>query len=257
MLARIIERVRRNITARELRRMPALKIGLAAIDMCWLNGAASKDFPAEEKTTVSEQMADAITKIALSADPRMTNREALTNSVIELARFQVLVISPAPADDATGLRGQAGITGELKERLLDLSHTDDDLVEVFSTFDTPRSWDEAWSTVLLVYRASWARAHVFHLLREAFGDMNPADDWANDWFQPYVAAMCGWQEDVYRRALGMPSALDEEPDVADLKSLALYLFMEWVMKGVKYPDLEWEKQSAEFKFEKPLTLTRR
>jgi hypothetical protein len=148
-------------------------------------------------------------------------------------------MAPPPAPDTTGLRGKPGITGELKAHLLELTQRDEELKEFMHDFDTPTGWDDVWNAVLMRYRLLHASTHVFHTLRVAFDGANQAE--GKDWFPPYVAAMCAWQEHEYRRCLGMPPALGSSGNSADIEALKMSAFMNCVMSGARYPDLDWRK----------------
>ncbi len=238
MFSKLIEKVRTNIAVRRLKELPAIQYGRQAIDTYWIgNREITKDFSEQMIKSQAGKMMEEVIKVATSLDPRMANREKLTNCVIEYAQFQVLVIDPPPAEDSTGLRGQPGITGELKAHLFELAQKDKSLRDFMHAFYTPKDWDDVWNPVLLRYRMAYAWTHVFHVLRSAFDDVNHAD--GKDWFKPYLAAMCAWQEHQYRNSLGMPPSLDDSRMGADLRALMMSVFMNCVMDGVRYPDLEW------------------
>ena len=166
-----------------------LDIGRTAIETCWTgHHEVIKDFSDQFIKRVAEEMIDEVAKVVTSPDPRMANRERLTSCVMELAQFQVLVIDPPPTEDPTGLRGQPGITGELKAHLLELAQKDKGLREFMYAFPTPKSVDDVWNPVLGQYRINYAWTTVYHTLRFAFDDVNHAE--GKDWFRPFVAAEC-------------------------------------------------------------------
>lgn len=108
--------------SRKGRENPALEAGRLLIQKNWMeNHQAIKDFPRKFVQEHAELWMDDVAKVASSSNPLVMNREALAICVLELAEVQVLVIDPPPAPDRSGLRGQPGITGELKHRVLDLS----------------------------------------------------------------------------------------------------------------------------------------
>lgn len=241
MLGKLIEKVRTSITVHRLNEMPAIQYGRQAINTYWTgNREITKDFSENMVKSQAEKMMEEVVKVATSSDPRMANREKLTSCVIEYAQFQVLVIDPPPVEDPTGFRGLPGITGELKARLFELVEKDKGLQEFMHSFDTPKDWDDVWNPVLLRYRMVYAWTHVFHLLRLAFDDVNHAQ--GKDWFKPYLAAMCAWQEHQFRKLLGMPPSLDDSGMGADFRALMMSAFMNCVMDGVRYPDLEWREK---------------
>lgn len=245
MLGKLIQKVIRSIGVHRLKQLPAIQDGLQAIETYWTgNREMTKDFSEEFVERQAEMMMEEVIKVATSPNPRMANREKLTNCVIEYAKFQVLVIDPPPAEDPTGLRGQPGISGELKAHLVELSQKDKTLREFMHALDTPKDWDDVWNPIVLGYRRAWAWMHVFNALRRAFDDVNRAE--GKDWLKPYLAAMCAWEEHQYRSCLGMPSSLNDSGIDADLRALVMGGFMNRVMEGVRYPDLEWRERMQKF-----------
>jgi hypothetical protein len=221
---------------------PAIQIGRIAIETYWtcdheVLNLFSKQFIEHH----AEMMREEVLKIAFSPDPRMANRERLTSCVIELAQFQVLIINPPPAEDPTGLRGQPGITGELRAHLLELAQKDKGLREFMHAFPTPKSVDDVWKTVWGRYRVVAAWMHVYHMLRFAFDDVNHAE--GKDWFKPFVAAMCAWQEYQYRELLGMPPAFEGPKTEAWKKAVKMSYFSDFVLEGARFPDLVWCERS--------------
>jgi hypothetical protein len=218
-----------------------LDIGRAAIETCWTgNHETIKDFSEQFVKRRAEEMREEVVKVATSPDPRMANREKLSSCIVELAQFQVLVIDPPPAEDPTGLRGQPGITGELKAHVLELAQKDKGLREFMHAFPTPKNMDGVWNPVLGRYRVVYAWTHIYQMLRFAFDDANPVA--TKDWFRPFLAAMCAWQEHEYRKLLGMPPALEGD---ADKEAVKMYLFAEFVLEGARFPDLEWRERAEE------------
>lgn len=222
----------------------ALDIGRTAIENCWTgNHEVLKDFSDQFVKHHAEMMREEVAKVVTSPDPRMLNRERLTSCVIELAQFQVLVIDLPPAEDPTGLRGQPGITGELKAHLLELAQKDKGLREFMHAFPTPKNVGGVWNPVLGRYRVVHAWTSVHHMLRFAFDDVNHTE--GKDWFKPFVAAMCAWQEYIYRESLGMPPAFEGPKAEAWKKAAKMSYFSDFVLEGGRFPDLEWCERSEE------------
>lgn len=165
MLGKLFERIRTSIAIHRLNEMPAIQYGRRAIDTYWTgNREITKDSSEQMVKRQAEKMMEEVIKVANAPDPRMANRENLTNWILECAQFQVLVIDPPPAEGPTGLRGQPGITGELKARLFELAQKDKTLREFMHAFDTPKDWDDVWDPVLMRYRMAFAWTHVFQSL---------------------------------------------------------------------------------------------
>ena len=80
-----------------------------------------RDYITEEtRSELSRQLFLEINAICNAADPVMACRDKLATAMLKFASYQVLVIPPAPEEDPSGLRGQPGITGELKEQLVQI-----------------------------------------------------------------------------------------------------------------------------------------
>lgn len=242
MFGTLVERFASNLSIRRLSRLPAVKTGRQAIEEYWTgNQDVIRGFPLAFVKKAAGEMMEAVLKVAVSPDPRMANRERLTNYVLGKAHWQVLVIDPYPADDPTGLRGQPGITGGLKAKLLEVAQKDKELKEcLYGLGGDPLSLDDVEETVFFRYRVDHAWANIFDRLRDVYNDTNPAT--AKDWVRPYFAAMCGWEESLYREALRMPSAFDDTSNISPaLKPLILSSFMNRVMSGARFPNFEWNE----------------
>ncbi|HKT35091.1 MAG TPA: hypothetical protein VJR03_09690, partial [Nitrospira sp.] len=94
--------------------------------------------------------------------------------------------------------------------------------------------------VLGRYRQVFAWTSVYQMMRLAFDDVNHVE--GKDWFRPFVAAMCAWQEHQYRGLLGMPSALGGD---SDKEAVKYSLFAEFVLEGARFPDLAWHDQAED------------
>jgi hypothetical protein len=188
----------------------------------------------EMRTKFIEEGAD----IARSEGPAMELRTRLSGAVSEMARLQVLVMPPYPEEDETGIRGQYGVSGELKARLLELATKSNELREWLHGFGQMNTWDDVWNPVLVRYFIVVARANILAALRRPLDDAHPIA--SMDWYKPFVATQCGYHEHVYRKALGMPSTLAADPIDASLESIKLGIFANCVVQGAKYPDLDWK-----------------
>jgi hypothetical protein len=226
-----------------------LDVGRTAIETYWSgNHEVIKVFSDQFVKRITEKMREEVIKVATSPDPRMANRERLTSCVIELAQFQVLIVNPPPVEDPTGLRGQPGITGELMAHLLELVEKDKRLREFMHAFPTPKNAEDAWNTIWGQYRIVGAWTYIHQMLRFAFDDANHAE--GKDWFKPFVAAECAWQEYQYRELLGMPPVLEGGETEAWKNALKMSFFSQCVLEGARFPDLEWRERSEQMVEEK-------
>jgi hypothetical protein len=247
MLGKLIEKVRTGYAIHQLNKLPGIQYGRDAISNYWTHcKPVIQDFSPKFIEEQAEKMMGQVIQVATSPDPRMANREKLSECVIEYARFQVLVMEPPPADDPTGIRGKPGVTGELKARLLELAQKDKTLREFMHGFDKAKDWDDVWNPVLMRYRIVYAWTHVHHMLRLAYDDWNQTP--GKDWFKPYIEAMCAFQEYSYRETLGMPQVLGKTVSRLDanLEALMFSSFMNRVLDGVQYPDLAWNESMEKF-----------
>lgn len=127
--------------------------------------------------------------------------------------------------------------------MLELAKKDKGLREFMHAFPTPKNVDDVWNPVRGRYRIVDAWAHLYQMLRFAFDDVNLAE--GKDWFKPFVAAMCAWQECEYRELLGMPPALEGPKTESWKKAMKMAAFMEFVLEGSRFPDLEWQERGDE------------
>lgn len=81
------------------------------------------------------------------------------------------------------------------------------------------------------------------MLRFAFDDVNHAE--GKDWFKSFIAAECAWQEYRYRELLGMPPTFEGPKSETWEKALKMSFFMQCVLEGARFPDLEWRERSEE------------
>jgi len=244
MLGKLFDKVASGYAIRRLNESPTIKRAKAVIDEYWDGrNEISKDF--SQKTIDEERaflMEEAIA-IATSSSSVLTNRQKLANSVVELATYQVLVLEPAPTPDPTRLRGNRGITGELRSRLVELAEKEKFLREFMHAYPPVTSWDDVWNPVLLRYRVTWARARLHEELRYVLDDTNPTQE--NDWYAPFLVATCAYQEAQFRKAIGMPSALADDEMSAFVEETKLFAFARFVNAGARFPDLEVQQMIRE------------
>lgn len=243
MFGWLADKIRTAAQVRKLRHDPVIAAASTIITAIWSDGDLTRNFSSEFIQTQRLQMMERALEIAGAADRRMANRNHLTNSVLQLSQFQVLVIDPPPTPDPTRLTTCPGVTGTLKPQLLELVQKDKRLREFMHAFDHAVSFADVWDCVLFQYRISWAWAEFHQRLRTPLRDRNPSE--SRDWYRPFLVAMCAWEEHQYREALSWPSALTDDPADAPLVALAYSTFMNHVMDGATYPDLAWRDACGE------------
>jgi hypothetical protein len=228
--------------AQKLRGSEQIILANHLIDTYWHNNHdAVKDFSKEFVSKTSTKIMEEVLVILGSDNPLMANREKLSEHIIECAKYQVLVLTPDPDDDVTGMVGRCGISGQLKERILDLIKVNKDLKQLFHSQPDDISYGDAWDFILMKYRYSWAFMNVISGMRTYFKDTNP--NISKDWFRPYFTSMCAWQESIYRAELGMSNLLEDRPDSKfSINALSYSTFLNFVMRGDTYPDLTWDEE---------------
>lgn len=176
-----------------------------------------------------------INAVCNARDPLTTCRDRLAAEMLKLASFQVLVIPPAPEADMSGLRGQPGISGELREHLVEACRKNDDLRSVMHAETESEEFDDLLPIIeRLNWEAHW-RARTLNATRIALGD--EPDGSGSDWFLPFLHAACVRQEHSYRWDLELPPAFDE--GIAKEAANAYAVFTDIVVAGANDPAAEW------------------
>ena len=187
----------------------------------------------EERSQLSRQLYLEINSICNAADPVATCRERLATAMLKMASYQVLMIPPPPENDPSGLRSQPGITGELKENLVQLSERNGDLRSEIRKKAETADFDLIWQVVQQSYWKAYWIVETINAARIALDDFNEAIDW----YKPFMHAACANYEHIYRRDLEMPSAFGSE--MAQLAANAYSLYTDIILSGATDPDAEW------------------
>ena len=199
----------------------------------------------EERSELSRQLFLEINSVCNATDPMLAGRNKLATTMLKFASYQVLVIPPAPEEDPSGLRGQPGITGQLKERLLQIVQKNDVLrAEMHGATDS-RSYEAMWEVVQRLYWKSYWLLGTFNAARIEMKDVEKG----NDWYRSFMHAACANQEHLYRWELEMPPAFAE--DVARAASTAYSVFTDIVLSGEQNPVTEWRACHKDFDIPTP------
>ena len=237
----IEESVTPSISDDSSKKYTVIGTGQLAVKRCWTeNEKVRRSFSTEFVRQHAEILMGEIMKISANANPRMANRQRLSRYVSQAARLQVLVIEPPPAVDDTELRGQVGITGELKAQLSELYLSDDGFKDFFGEVGiTPKASTDMWCVVWAMYKQVFSYMQVFQLLRLSLDDTGSEP--GADWYRPYWAAMCGFWESRYRLSLGMESPLAHQCVFVSMIPVLLSAFDNCVLGGIQQPDHAWEE----------------
>ena len=187
----------------------------------------------EDRNEFSRQLFLEINGICNAVDPIVACRDKLVKMMLRFASYQVLVIPPAPEKDPSRLRGQPGITGELKARLVQVVQKNDSLrTEMYEATES-RSYNALWEVLQRLYWQSYWFLRTFDAARIELNDVEKG----HDWYDLFTHAACANQEHVYRWELDMPPAFAE--DVAETASFAYAIFSDIVLSGDENPVTEW------------------
>ena len=180
-----------------------------------------------------------VNRICNSTDPVTTCREALAAVMLRSAGFQVLVIPPEPEHDDSGLRGQPGVTGELKAHLPGICRRNDLLRSAMFKETEAEDFDGLWPVVERLHWETRWLLDTLNATRIALGDQVDGDDW----YLPFIHASCVQLEHTYRWELEMDSAFD----AANAREAAsVYaVFSDIVLSGAADPVREWRDYAAQ------------
>lgn len=242
MLGNLLEKwnIKRAIASME--KDPLYKIAIRAIRESLADTSYGLGKYASQK--FREELAGDIVKevsvIIISENRLMTNREKLSSAVLMMAKYQVLILPSEHDDeeDATGLRGKPGITGELKSHIVEISQKDKVIKELAWGLGNTTEKD-IYDACLFRYWAWGLRAQVFQSLRLQLKDHH--HDPEKDWYRPFVEAMCAWEEHNYRITIGLPDVLSTQDEFGSMAALKYSTFMNMVLDGTKYPNFEFQE----------------
>ena len=153
-----------------------------------------------------------IESISTDAKNISAMRNAIADEVIALARVLVLEIPASPESDSTGLRGRAGITGELNVRTEELFGID---LKLMSLKRKPHYQNLSEHEICtLISWSSRQRLQLLEALRHLIYSSPQGKDPESvsaprDWLQTFIHAACATQEESYRRMLGLPDAFGD------------------------------------------------
>lgn len=238
MLKKLAEAFATRRAVKELSANPVFETGREALRTFWTEHEVSKGFSPGFVQDQAKELADRIGQIIADPNPVQRNRTELSTWVMECSKFQVLVLPPEPEEDATGLRGLYGITGELKSQVGLLASKNKELGQ-FLYGMAPETDADRSDAILFRYRLLWSGMSIFNALRTPLNDTHPVAK--QDWFWPFFATQCGYAEYVYRSDAELEPTLNADMGRASLDALELSTFVNMVVNGAQYPDFEWEQ----------------
>jgi hypothetical protein len=205
-----------------------------------------KDFIDEERRSVlARELFLEVNRICNTINPEAECREHFAATMLKLASYQVLVIPPVPEEDVSGLRGQPGVTGELKEHIVRLCVKNDDLRSTMYGLTEPDQFDEVWEILQRLYWETYWLLGTLNAIRLGLRDTADGDDW----YQAFLHATCVNLEHTYRWELELPPAFAE--NVAREAAEAYSVFTDIVLSGAADPCAEWRDYSRGMDIPKP------
>lgn len=203
-----------------------------------------KHFSPETKAEIVQQILAEMELLLGQPDPIKAFRLRSLEYMMCSAQFDVLIMQP----DTVAFEM---LSGELKPHLVQLAQKHKALEEyIYGLNRTPVTQDELYDTFLMRYWVMHFRMSCYNFARRALGDFHK--DMTKDWFRAAYISMCIWQEEDYRKTLGLPSLIGE--DFND--SLKMIMFSSWIQRteeGHQELRLAWERSWQDvFKEPSPL-----
>ena len=161
-------------------------------------------------------------------------REKLVAYTIMFSKAQVLMLDKNSEEDPTKLIGTQGISGEIREKIFELSKVNKELIENMHASSNP-SIDDVKDLTLIKYHKAYWQMTVFDAIRKHLNDFNPQEE--KDWHRQLVHAMCVWAENNYRKELNMKSLFP----IDSTTPLAYNTFFDTVLSDSRFPDLDWKE----------------
>ena len=192
----------------------------------------------DRRSRLARELYLEINRICNSTDPVTVCREEFVRTMLRFASYQVLVIPPDPEDDASGLRRQPGVSGDLKQHLVKACERNDDLRSTIYGKTESRRFEDLWPIIERTYWETFWLLGTLNATRIAQGDS--VED--EDWYEPFLHAACVNAEHSCRWELELPPAFDEA--IAREAANAYAVFTDIVLSGSPDPAREWREYCA-------------
>lgn len=160
-------------------------------------------------------------------------RHQLTEGVLWMADYGPLILNPEPEEDPTGFRGSLGVTGELRDKIMQVYTAKNYMPEMDHL--TPSSgFNDVYHATFLLFQAARTIANSWNWVRlNMEGKTNP------DWFRPFSVACFAWKEDQYRNLIGLPSILERDHPLGSMAPIYFSTAFTFVVAGDKNPYESW------------------
>ena len=211
---------------RIIRQCNALGMGKVVADI--VGKSVIRHFDESTKRQIVNDLYGEAARVMLSERGKVEMREKIAGLAFEYASLQVLCTKDNDLD--LGPFKCNELSAELHNHIRAAVPACKELQEIVGKHENLSDTElvDACSTrcaVILLHLNS------FNVLRAVYKDI----DTDKDWFRPFVRSMLIWNEDSYRKKLGLPSLLKGELD-----GLKHSTFMNMVTNGHRNPLFEWE-----------------
>jgi hypothetical protein len=187
----------------------------------------------DKKQLYLQRIIDEVNKALSANDPIYATRMRLAELIHETALTQVLVLDGTLGFEP--LLHVKGISGELKNHLLEIAEKDDSINKIKFNMTEEVTTAGLMDRILWKYWFNHLYMSAFNVLRIGLNDFDFADP-NKDWFRPFYTSMCIYAESIYRNEIGLPSAFGDD-DKSGLRPLFHSTWMNLVENGEK--DLLW------------------
>lgn len=220
---------------REMSATPFRRTVGAAISVNLAQTKLHEHFSKEARERIAGWLWGECIGIEQHEDPRGRCRYVLVDQTLARAQFEVLVMDPDAYDDPTGLIGTQGISGRLHSHIDEVFRVRPELRDATGLPLGDVNFQSAHdAAVIMMWKSYWISS-VFNAARVALHD-TAADD-NRDWYKPFCHAAYVAQEQSYRQALGLESAIDDP--FPEIVALAYHNFMEFALSDAPSPLAAW------------------
>ena len=214
-------------------RNPALAFAVNRSSELYSDTPLADLIDAEIADLFSRQAYIDLSRVCNSQHPVAACRQRLAHIMLKYALYQVIEIDAPPAEDASGLRGLPGITGEMRAYRGELAKKN---MSLRSDLHSSVNYDRDARLRDLVRVEYWKNCWMLETLIETLKHLDSTVS-ENDWTPAFRHAACANQEHLYRIDLKMKPSLNSED--AQKISVAYSLFTDIVISDAADPMADW------------------
>jgi hypothetical protein len=229
----LLERIRFHFFMRKWRRTPIGRLLTAHTNKYFYGPTASlRFFSQKDKEKLIGEFYQRIFAFPNASNPFLAFREDIANVVTGYASLQVLCLKPE--EKAQSYYAQARyISADLHHHIRACAAHNEELKEIL--WQNPQFTDEDIVSAVNTRCAVYLHAvNGLNILRSEFGE---SLDKGKDWFRPFIVSAMIFQEETYRRKIGLPSLLPRSDDIVALEHST---FFTGVVEGERNPLYGWE-----------------